>query len=263
MRPARVGAVSYLNTRPLVRGLEARPDLFAMRFDVPSLCASLLHGRQVDLGLIPAVEYLAGDYAIVPGAAIGADGPVRSVAVFSKVPVERIRTLALDTSSRTSAALTRILCARHWEIAPVFTPAAPDVVAMLEGNDAALVIGDPALEIDAAGLGVLKLDLGDAWRAMTGGPFVYAIWAGRDGALDHEQVSALQEARARGEREVAAIAREAAAGNPAAEQRALGYLRDTLKYGLGDRELAALEQFHVFAVAMGLAPAVRRLRFFA
>lgn len=263
MRPARLGAVSYLNTKPLVRGLDARPDLFSVRFDVPSLCATLLHDGQVDLGLIPAIEYLRGDYRVVPDVAIGSDGPVRSVAVFTTVPIERVRTLALDTSSRTSVALTRILCARHWGISPVFTPAAPDVRAMLHGADAALVIGDPALVIDPDALGATKLDLGEAWRAMTGLPFVYAVWAGRSGAVDEEQVAALQAARALGERDAAAIAREVAAGDAAVEQRALGYLRDTLKYGLGAREIAGLEQFHALAVAVGVAPAVRPLGFFS
>ena len=261
MRPAILGAVSYLNTRPLVRGLEERPDLFSVRFDVPSVCAALLHEGLVDVGLIPAVEYLRGDYAIVPGVAIGSDGPVQSVAVFTRVPIEQVGTLALDTSSRTSVALTRILCARYWGIAPTFTGAEPDMHRMLAGADAALVIGDRALEAEAAAFGATKVDLGEAWKAMTGLPFVYAVWTGRSGAVDHEQVEALQAARARGEREVAAIAGEVAAGDPAAERRALVYLRDTLKYGLGDREIAGLQRFHALAVELGLAPS-RPLRFF-
>jgi chorismate dehydratase len=263
MRPARVGAVSYLNTRPLVRGLDERPDLFTVRFDVPSLCATLLHEGGVDVGLIPAVEYLRGEYAIVPDVAIGSDGLVRSVAIFSTVPIEQVQSLALDVSSRTSAVLARILCARHWGIAPRFTPADPDLGAMLSTNDAALVIGDNALDLDLGGLGALKIDLGAAWQAMTGLPFVYAVWAGRPDALDGDQVSALREARARGEREVEAIARETGNGDPALERRVLGYLRDTLKYSLGAREIAGLERFHALAVELGLAPAGRPLRFYA
>jgi chorismate dehydratase len=112
--------VSYLNTRPLVRGLDRQTDLFTLRFDVPSLCATLLHDGRVDLGLIPAIEYLRHSYAVVPDVAIGSDGPVESVALFSRVPLARVRTLALDASSRTSVALTRILCARLWDIAPRF-----------------------------------------------------------------------------------------------------------------------------------------------
>jgi chorismate dehydratase len=262
MRPARLGAVSYLNTRPLVRGLEARPDLFTLRFDVPSVCAALLHANAVDVGLIPAVEYLQGDYVIVPGVAIGSDGPVWSVAVYTQVPVHRIRTLAIDTSSRTSAALTKILCARHWGIAPSFTPAAPDVRAMLASADAALVIGDPALEIAPDAVGAQKIDLGEAWRAMTGLPFVYAVWAGRPGAVDQEQVTGLQAARDLGVREVSTIASEVSGGDPARERLALGYLRDTLRYGLGDREVTGLQRFHALAGELGLAPMIRPLRFF-
>jgi chorismate dehydratase len=263
MRPARLGAVSYLNTIPLVRGLDERPDLFTVRFDVPSLCASLLHAGRVDVGLIPAVECLNGDYAIVPDIAIGSDGPVVSVAIFTRVPIDRVRTLALDTSSRTSAALTRILCARHWHSSPVYTPADPDVRVMLSANDAALVIGDRALDIDPAAIGAAKIDLGVAWKDMTGLPFVYAVWAGRSDALDPEQVAALQDARSRGEREVAEIARETGEGSPDLEQRNLVYLRDTLRYGLGEREIAGLQRFHALAVDLGIAPALRPLRFFA
>ena len=261
MRPARLGAVSYLNTAPLVRGLDGRPDLFTVRFDVPSLCASLLHAADVEVGLIPAVEYLHGDYAIVPDIAIGSDGLVASVALFTRVPIEQVRTLALDPSSRTSAALTRILCARKWQIAPEF------IVAPRGGEpprvDAMLVIGDPALDMDHESLGLAKVDLGVEWQAMTGLPFVYAVWAGRPDALDHEQVAVLQEARAQGEREVAAIARETSGGNPALERRNLEYLRDTLRYGLGEREIAGLARFHALAVELGVAPMVRPLRFYA
>lgn len=263
MKPARVGAVSYLNTRPLVHGLAARPDLFTVRFDVPSVCARLLHEGHVDLGLVPAIEYLRGDYAVVPGVAIASDGPVWSVALFTRRPLERVRTIALDTSSRTSVALTRILCARLWAVAPEFSPADPDIEAMLARHDAALVIGDPALVIDARRLGVEKVDLGEAWRTLTGLPFVYAMWTGRPGAVDGEQVKALQAARDRGLADVERIAAEAGQASPALAPLALEYLRDTLKYGLGERELAGVARFHAMAVDLGLAPASRPLRCFS
>lgn len=262
MRPARLGAVSYLNTRPLVRGLDERPDLFSLRFDVPAVCASLLHEGTVDVGLIPAIEYLRGEYSIVPDIAIGSDGPVASVAVFTRVPVERIQTLALDPSSRTSAALTRILCARRWQIEPEFLAAGSET-ALPEGVDARLVIGDAALDTDHASLGLIKIDLGTEWQAMTGLPFVYAVWAGRGDALDRAQVVALREARRAGQRDVDAIARETGERSPDRERRNLEYLRDTLKYGLGEREIAGLERFLALAVELGVAPAIRPLRFFA
>ncbi len=262
MKPARVGAVSYLNTRPLVYGLDRRPDLFSLRFDVPAVCARLVHDGEVDLGLIPAIEYLNGDYRVVPDLAIGSDGPVQSVAIFTRRPIEQVRTLALDTSSRTSAALTRILCAKSWSIDPVFTPAEPAVDDMLAHNDAALVIGDTALLVDPDRLGVLKIDLGEAWQAFAGLPFIYAMWTGQPGAVDAEQVSVLQAARDGGLADVEQIAGEADRAHPALAGRTLGYLRDTLRYGLGEREMAGVARFHALAVELGLAPAQRPLRCF-
>jgi hypothetical protein len=154
--PVRVSAVSFLNARPLVHGLEAEPALFDIEFDLPSVCAERLHAGEVDLGLIPSFEYLRGDYRLVPGVAIGSDGPILSVAIFTRVPMGQVRRLALDTSSRTSAALTRILCAKRWRIAPEFVPALPSLDDMLATADAALIIGDPALAIDPLPRGIEK-----------------------------------------------------------------------------------------------------------
>lgn len=260
--PVRVSAVSYLNTRPLVRGLERRGDLFEISFDIPARCAQRLQDGDVDLGLIPAIEYLRGDYRLVPGVAIGSDGPVASVAIFSRVPMAEVRTLALDTSSRTSVALTKILCAGRWGITPTFQAVAPGLDAMLAVADAALLIGDAALYADHARLGLLKVDLGGEWRAHTGLPFVYAAWAGRPGALSSAHVAALQDARAAGLAALPAIAREYAGGEAAVEATALRYLSDNLKYGLGDAELAGLRRFHELAAGLGLAPGVRPLRFY-
>jgi len=262
MSALRLGAVSYLNTKPLVHGLDAQSDRFAIRFDVPSLCASLLHAGLVDLGLIPAVEYLRGDYAIVPDVAIASDGAIASVAVFSRVPIADVKTLALDTSSKTSVALTRVMCARRWQIAPTFVPSNPDLAAMLSRADAALVIGDPALEIDPVASAVTKIDLGLEWQALTGLPFVYAMWTGRPGVASPEHCQALQAARDRGVKDLAAIARVEGAGDPAREARALAYLSDNLKYHLGEREAAGLRRFHELAVDIGVMPSMKPLRFY-
>ncbi len=264
MTPLRLGAVSYLNTKPLVHGLDRLPGQFALRFDVPSRCAALLHEGLVDLGLIPAIEYLRGaeDYWIVPGVSIASEGEIASVAVFSKVPIEQVKTMALDLSSRTSVALTTILCAKRWGIRPALTPAAPDLTAMLRGADAALVIGDPALDIDPAAHGLLKFDLGAEWHALTGLPFVYAMWTGREGAASAEHCRALQAARDRGLADLPAIAAAAGGGNAGREARALVYLRDNLKYGLGEREAAGLRRFHELGVEIGLAGAPKPLRFY-
>ena len=263
MSAVRLGAVSYLNTRPLVHGLDAHPDLFEIRFDVPAQCAALLHEGRIDLGLIPAVEYLRGDYRIVPGVSIASDGPVASVAIFSRVPVEKIASIAMDISSRTSVALTRILCAQRWHIAPKFLPAEPDLRAMLARADAALVIGDPALTIDAAAEGLSKIDLGSEWRAFTNLPFVYAMWCGREGACGAEHVRELNAARERGTTDIDAIAASEAAGDAQRRRVIATYLRDNLRYGLGERAMAGLRRFHELAAEQGIVPGLRDLRFFA
>lgn len=262
MNQVRLGAVSYLNTKPLVHGLERRPDLFSVRFDVPSQCAALLHEGRIDLGLIPAIEYLRGDYRIVPGVAIGSDGPVASVAIFSRVAPEKIATLALDTSSRTSVALTRILCACRWGIAPKLIAAEPHLREMLFRADAALVIGDPALTIDADADGLVKIDLGSEWQRLTGLPFVYAMWSGRDGACGPQHVAELNAARERGVADIPAIAAAEARGVRLREEQARRYLSDNLKYGLGEAEIAGLRRFHELAAEQGLVPGLRDLRFY-
>jgi chorismate dehydratase len=258
----RLGAVSYLNTKPLVYGLDAFPDQFDVRFDVPSTCATLLHEGKVDLGLIPAIEYLRGDYRIVPDVSIASDGAVATVAIFTRKPMPQVRTIALDLNSRTSVALTRVLCAAHWRIEPSFTPAQPDLDAMLARADAALVIGDPAFEIDPGKRGVTKIDLGAEWKTMTGLPFVYAMWVGRPRAATPEHCRMLQQARDRGVAHLADIAREVAGGDAGLEQKSLIYLRDNLRYGLGDWELAGLRRFHELVVDAGLMPRLRPLEFY-
>ena len=262
MTPVRLGAVSYLNTRPLVYGLDTRQDLFDLRFDVPAQCAALLHEGRTDLGLIPAIEYLRGEYRMVPGVSIASDGPVASVAIFSRVPVDSIRTLAMDISSRTSVALTRVLCAQRWQIAPKLTPAEPDLRAMLARADAALIIGDPALAIDPESQGLLKIDLGSEWRDFTGLPFVYAMWCGRDGACGPEHVVALNDAREQGTASIDEIAQVESAGDTARAALVSRYLRDNLRYGLGEAELAGLRRFHELAADQGIVPGLRDLRFY-
>ena len=259
----RVGAVGYLNARPLTWTLDRDPGRWQVRYDVPSVCASLLHAGDVDLGLVPLIEYLVSpDYKLVPGVGIGSLGRVASVAIFTRVPVRAIARLALDTSSRTSAALVRVLCHHRFGIAPEFVPHGPDLRAMTAGADAALLIGDPALETDPARLGLQKIDLGEEWTAMTGLPFVYAAWCGRAGAVAPGDVTALQTARDEGMREADAIASEYGRGDPAKTARAAAYLRHNVRYGLGPDEAKGLQMFLDFAADLGLAPLKRTLEFF-
>jgi len=261
MKPIRLGAVSYLNARPMVYGLELQSDLFALRFDVPSKCAALLHEGSIDVGMIPVIEYLRGpDYRIVPDVAIVSDGPVASVALFSTKPVEQVRTIAADTSSRTSNALLRILCVELFGIDPGFVPAPPDVPAMLRRCDGALVIGDPALFYDPAASGVIKTDLGEAWTRLTGLPFVWAFWAGRPGVVAPHAVTALLRARDRG----VAASDEIGAGYCGPERAALAqaYLRENVSYSLGDREQAGLRRYYDLAEQHGIVGATRAPAFY-
>jgi chorismate dehydratase len=254
--------VDYLNARPLVYGLELRTDLFTLRFDVPSKCAALLHEGAIDVGMIPAIEYVRGheEYRIVPEVAIVSGGPVASVALFSAGPVEAVRTIAADTSSRTSNALVRILCYEVFGIDPRFEPMAPDVPAMLRRCDAALVIGDPALYFDAAAAGVLKTDLGERWTALTGLPFVWAFWAGRAGVVSPDAVAALAGARDRGVAASDAIANAYCGPERAALGRA--YLRENISYALGERELAGLRRYYELAREHEVVDALRPIAFY-
>src|SRR6478609_8667872 len=183
MSVIRLGAVAYLNARPLVYGLELRTSQFALRFDAPSKCAALLHENAIDVGMIPSIEFLRGheSYRIAPDLGITSDGEVVSVALFCRTPLEDVQTIAADTSSRTSNALLRILCYERFGIDPELIPMAPEPAKMLERCDAALLSGDPALFLDHAAAGLRKVDLGDEWTSMTGLPFVWAFWAGRSG----------------------------------------------------------------------------------
>jgi chorismate dehydratase len=258
----RVGAVSYLNARPLVQGLE-RSERFDLRFDLPSRCASLLHSGAIDLGLIPSIEYLRGNYRVVPGIGVVSDGAVASVAMFTRVPVARIRSVALDTSSRTSVALLKVLCARYFDIAPAFVSAGPDLAAMIAEADAALLIGEPALLAMYQPLGLEKIDLGAAWREMTGLPFVYAFWAGAPGILTPADVRVLQAARDEGRRATDAVAARYFAGDPEKQQLGAAYLRDCIRYDVGERERTALGRFFALAAEIGAAPPTRPLSFYA
>ena len=261
--PVRIGAVVYLNARPLTWALDRHPALWRIRYDLPSVCSGLLHSGQVDLGLVPSIDFLQSpDYRFVPGVGIGSRGRIASVALYSRRPVGEIRQIALDTSSRTSVTLIRVLCRHHFRIEPEFVPHGPDLQAMTDRHDAGLLIGDPAFDADHEALGLRKVDLGEEWTAMTGLPFIYAAWTGRVGAVTDDHVSALQAAQADGVRSVDAIAAEYGRGDVARTARAAAYLRDNVRYGLGPDEAAGLQLFLDYAADLGLAPHRRALEFF-
>lgn len=269
MKRVRIGAVEYLNARPLVYGLERHPR-FDVRFDLPARCAELLHAGETDLGLIPSVEFLRGrdgpaTYRIVPDLAISSRGTVASVAIFTTREMRDVRSIALDTSSRTSIALTRVMCARVFGISPVFESQGPDLAAMLSGADAALIIGDKALFLDGGRLRigegtaartvmVEKIDLGELWLRTTGLPFVYAFWAGRPGAVGADEVRALKQTRDASLARTREIAEAFFPGDAARQAVADNYLRDNIKYHLGPDERAGLERFYHYAAEAGVVP---------
>ncbi len=255
----RLGVVSYLNVEPIIRGLVEDPR-FEITRDVPSRVAQMLHAGEVDLGMIPSIEYAAGDYAIVPGIAIGSRGAVRSVVLFHRGRFEDIRRVALDTSSRTSVSLSKIVLRERLGRDPEFVAMGPRLPEMMEAADAALVIGDPALY--AAPEGLTRVDLGEAWVALTGRPFVFAFWAGRPGAVSVDDVTRLQAALARGRSEISQIAASYNAQGPGRARENESYLRDNIAFGLGPEEQAGLDEFYRRAHALGLIGRVPELRFY-
>ena len=261
-----VSAVEYLNARPLVHGLDSRSDLFSLQFDVPSKCASLLQDKSVDLGLIPSIEYLRheSDYRIVPDIAVASKGPVASVALFTDRPPTSLRSIAVDASSRTSAALLRVLCAKWFDIEPTFVTLRPDLPVMLKRCDAALLIGDAALYQDHEALGLDKIDLGEEWLAMTGLPFVWAVWAGREPAVTAEHLQALTAARDAGVGALDEIADRFAVARDDDESiaRAREYLHKNVFYTLDEQGRAGLRKFFEAAFEIDVVPSAGQLRFF-
>jgi chorismate dehydratase len=187
----RVCAVSFLNTCPLVWGLQYGPqkDLFDLSFEIPSACADRLADGSADIGLVPVIEARRQGLEFVPGLGIACDGPVRSILLVSHVPAPEIRTIATDCSSRTSVALTQVVLRERFGVAPQMLPHAPQLAAMLETADAALVIGDPALQFHPDELPYHVYDLGQEWKWMTGLPMVFAVWAARPAVLDPGVIS--------------------------------------------------------------------------
>ena len=261
----RLGAVGYLNARPLTWALDRSPERWQVRYDVPSVCSALLHAGEVDLGLIPSVEYLQSpDYRLVPQAsASDRAGRLPRSRCSRACRSSSIRRIALDTSSRTSVALVKVLCRHRFRIEPEFVPHGPDLAAMTREFDAALLIGDPALDADHAALGPGKdrsrrgVD-GDDWTALrvccVDRPPGRRRRCGRAGAAG---------GAGRGRSRASTRLRtEYGRGNAAATARAAVYLRHNVRYGLGPDEARGLQMFLDYAAELGLAPRRRTLEFF-
>jgi cyclic dehypoxanthinyl futalosine synthase len=264
----RAAAVGYLNARPLYEGLDREPASARIRLDCasPSEVARRVAEQEADFALMPvAAAATLGDLRIVRGCAIGARGAVRSIVVVAERPIDSIDELSVDLSSRTSVVLARLVLrartgSRGKRREPrLFGASAAEAIAAVSGSRGALIIGDPALDIE--GRFPHALDLGLAWWEMTGTPFVFAAWCGREGALSAEDERLLVDAKLAGldRRDAIADAHGARTGLSSASLRA--YLRDAIRYDLGDDERRGLERFYDLAADAGLLPRTR-VRFF-
>ena len=257
----RIGAVSYLNTKPLVYGLAEFAPQHELVFDLPSRLADQLAAGSLDVALIPSIEFFQNpDYTIVSDACIGCRGPVLSVKLLSRVPMREIRSLALDEGSRTSVALARILLKERFGIEPEQMPLPIDARYEDSPADAVLVIGDRAIH-PARGNWGSQWDLGDEWNRWSELPFVFAMWVARPvGQVSNlsqefaEIAATLSSARDAGVANLEKIAREEAAAVGLTYEQTLTYLRDNLHFYMGPGERAGLKLFYEQACKLGLAP---------
>ena len=251
----RAAAVSFLNARPLTAGLEGSERIELVLAE-PAACAAMLGAGEVDLALLPVAALAGRDFEVVPGIAIGADGPVQTVVLAGEEPPEKWEEVYLDTASRTSQVLAQLVLAGRG-VRPRYTPLpALEGLARATGPRGALVIGDRAFDVRKK----VVLDLGREWTQLTKLPMVFALWAARPGALRPEDVSELARAAQVGlgmRTELAqAFARERG-GDPEHYRR---YLTQRIRYGLGPYELSGLEAFLSRAADAGILPATS-LRF--
>ncbi len=281
MSKLRISIVQYLNTAPLVWGFTNGPlqGKYDLSFTVPSQCAEDLRASRADVAIIPAIEYqrIPG-LAILPDMAIASKNQVRSLLIVAKKPIEQVKTFALDSSSRSTQALTRILCAEKWRIAPQFAEALPDLPEMLQKADAALLIGDPALRVSlgiekdswqgspgqticqAATLGITSsellcvYDVVAEWRAMTGLSAVLAVWAVRRELASAELTADFLASRDFGLSHLGEISYEAAQDLELPQRALESYLRDNIEFSLDAENRRGLELYFEHAAKLGIIP---------
>src|SRR5579884_2300335 len=258
----RIGAVNYLNTKPLIYDLATLAPDAELILDVPSRLADSLAEGSLDVALIPVIEYFrAGSYSIVPNIAIASRGPVLSVTLFSRVPWTEIRRVALDDGSRTSAALAQILLRRRYGVQPDVIPLPLDHDAESADVDAVLLIGDRAMRACLPGF-AHAYDLGQEWHDWTGLPFVYAVWAVREGGELGKAKDALLEAKQRGCAHVGQIAHREAPRLGLDAGFCRRYLSNIIHFDLGPREQAGLHHYYMLACELGLARRGVNLEFY-
>jgi chorismate dehydratase len=251
----RVGLFPYLNVQPLVEGLTGDPDV-ELVMDVPSRIADRFRNHELDLAMVPSFEAMTLDAPILGAVCIASDGPVETVTLHHRVPLDKVRTLAVDEASRTSAALAKILIADASGRLPKATPFSPSI-AQTPDTDAIVVIGDPAFLWHADGF--TRLDLGEEWGKRHALPFVFAVMVRNPRTKADGLAARIGEAKKRGLEAASTIARSYNSGVDAA--RAEHYLRHVIRYDLGEREKLGLALFHRLAQAKGLLGQVKELEF--
>jgi len=252
-----VSAVSYLNTWPLVWGFLHGPQkgLFDFRFDLPVHCAEALRDGQADIGLLPCAELDRLGLDFLPELGIACEGPVRSILLVSRCPPSEIRTLAVDSSSRTSVALARIILAERYGSNPALTPLRPVLETMLEEHDAALIIGDPALRLEPDALPYCVLDLGAEWVEWSGLPMVFAAWSGRGKFLTPAAADAFRGSHEWAMAHVDQMVEHAAAERGFPRELARAYFTRHIVYRLSVRHLDGLSLFRKLVLSLDRAPA--------
>ena len=256
----RVCAVSFLNTTPLVWGMlhGAQRGLFDLDFRIPADCADQVAAGAADIGIIPSFELTRLDLAVIPGAGIACHGAVRSILLVSSKPAAEIRTLAADSSSRTSVQLARIILERKYGASPATLPHVPDLPAMLRLADAALIIGDPALRVDPAHLPYQTYDLGKEWVEMTGLPMVFAVWAGRRAVVTSEVTEAFADSCRFGRERLEEIVAAEAPARAFPPELVREYLTHHIVHELGLREYQGMELFLRYARELAPDPEAAR-----
>lgn len=243
----RIGAVSFLNTVPLVWGLVRGPwkGKFKVSFVLPSECADQLAAGELDVGLVPSAELARLPVKVIPGLGIACAGTIRSILLASKLPLPEIRTLACDAASRSSTMLARMILRERYGVEPRVVVQPADLQAMLQAADAALIIGDPALRLDPPRLPYLIKDLGEEWYELTGKPMVFAVWAARRELepVVEELAAILRASYQFGREHLEQIIAQESARRGIPKPLARAYLTRYVIHELGREEYAGLEQF--------------------
>ena len=267
MSPPKIGAVSYLNTKPLVYGLDSLASGYEIVYDLPSRLADRLDTGELDVALVPVIEAVCNpQYTVVSDAAIACRGPVRSVKIVSRVRPECIESLALDEGSRTSVALAKILLEERHGVTPRCEPLAIDMDWRQSTTDAVLVIGDRAmhhLTADPRNTNGFQFewDLGDVWHQWTGLPFVFAVWAAHPRANYTELDSILGRSRDLGVSNAQQIVADQAPQHDLSVTDCQHYLSHHLHFFMGDQEKIGLEKYFTYARQMSLIPQDVTLQF--